>query len=85
MKSNKTKDRAAAGAKSPGTLPAVKKGKPEARKLPDVTGDPEFQQRRIAEAAFRIAERAGFPPGQELDHWLQAEAEIKVSAAKRAK
>jgi hypothetical protein len=27
----------------------------------------------IAETAYLIAEREGFPPGRELEHWLQAE------------
>jgi hypothetical protein len=35
--------------------------------------------RRIAEAAYFIAERRGFAPGAELADWLQAEARISTS------
>jgi hypothetical protein len=37
---------------------------------------PEERQRLIAELAYGIAERRGFGPGNELNDWLQAEAEI---------
>lgn len=37
---------------------------------------PEQRQQLIAQAAYFIAERRGFVPGNELDDWLQAEAEI---------
>ena len=37
--------------------------------------DAEYS-RRIAEAAYFIAERRGFAPGNELADWLQAEAEL---------
>jgi hypothetical protein len=30
----------------------------------------------IAETAYFIAEREGFPEGRELEHWLQAEIEV---------
>jgi len=32
---------------------------------------------RIAQAAYYIAERRGFAPGNELEDWLQAEAEVE--------
>jgi hypothetical protein len=35
---------------------------------------------RIAEAAYRRAERRGFAPGGELDDWLAAEREYEGSA-----
>jgi len=38
---------------------------------------PEVRQRCIAEAAYLIAEREGFPVGRELEHWRQAETEIE--------
>jgi Protein of unknown function (DUF2934) len=37
--------------------------------------DDGARRRRIAERAYRLAERRGFTPGQELDDWLAAEAE----------
>ena len=39
---------------------------------------PEERQQLIAQAAYFIAERRGFVPGNELDDWLQAEAEIEA-------
>ena len=33
----------------------------------------------IAEAAYYRAERRGFAPGQEMDDWLAAEAEISAA------
>jgi hypothetical protein len=45
--------------------------------LPDVE-----RQRRIAEAAYLIAEQEGFPAEREIEHWLQAEATIDQAMAK---
>jgi len=44
---------------------------------PELTpaADDGARRRRIAERAYRRAERRGFIPGQELDDWLAAEAE----------
>lgn len=39
---------------------------------------PEQRQQLIALAAYFIAERRGFAPGNELEDWLQAEAEIET-------
>ncbi len=39
---------------------------------------PEERQQLIAQAAYFIAERRGFAPGNELEDWLQAEAEIEA-------
>ena len=39
---------------------------------------PEQRQELIAQAAYFIAERRGFVPGNELEDWLQAEAEIEA-------
>ncbi len=39
---------------------------------------PEQRQQRIAQAAYFIAERRGFAPGNEIEDWLQAEAEIEA-------
>lgn len=37
---------------------------------------PEQRRDLIAQAAYFIAERRGFAPGNEIEDWLQAEAEI---------
>jgi Protein of unknown function (DUF2934) len=49
----------------------------EAEAVPEVepAADDGTRRRRIAERAYRLAERRGFTPGQELDDWLAAEAE----------
>jgi len=39
---------------------------------------PEQRQQLIAQAAYFIAERRGFAPGDEVEDWLQAEAEIEA-------
>ncbi len=39
---------------------------------------PEQRQQVIAQAAYFIAERRGFAPGNELEDWLQAEAEFEA-------
>jgi hypothetical protein len=36
------------------------------------------RQQLIAEAAYYIAERRGFSPGNELEDWLQAEQEVDL-------
>ena len=38
------------------------------------TVDASERNRHIAEAAYYLAERRGFAPGQEISDWLQAEA-----------
>jgi len=40
------------------------------------TISPEERHRLIAEAAFYRAERRGFAPGDPMQDWLEAEAEI---------
>lgn len=36
----------------------------------------EERHRHVSEAAYYLAERRGFTPGNEHDDWLQAEAEV---------
>ena len=43
---------------------------------PGVKMVPEQRQQRIAQVAYFIAERRGFAPGNEIEDWLKAEAEI---------
>ena len=45
---------------------------------PGVKMVPEQRQPLIAQAAYFIAERRGVAPGNELEDWLQAEAEIEA-------
>ena len=40
------------------------------------TPSPEEVRQLISEAAYYRAKRRGFAPGQELDDWVQAEAEV---------
>ncbi len=40
--------------------------------------EPKQRLQLIAQAAYFIAERRGFAPGNELADWLQAEAEIEA-------
>jgi hypothetical protein len=58
---------------------------PDARTRPAVTAtDTERAQRRyerIAEAAYRRAERRGFASGSEVDDWLAAEREYDAADA----
>ena len=54
--------------------PPVASGKAKKR---SVAIAPEARQRYIAEAAYFIAEREGFPAGREFEHWRRAEAEIE--------
>ena len=51
--------------------------KPRNRKAPKVPGGGAEQRRNYIEvAAYHIAERRGFAPGDPLADWVQAEAEI---------
>ena len=43
---------------------------------PPVAVGPTERHHRITEAAYLRAERRGFPPGCELQDWLEAEAEV---------
>ena len=43
---------------------------------PPVAVSPTERHHRIAEAAYLRAERRAFPPGRELEDWLEAEAEV---------
>ena len=39
---------------------------------------PDEIKRLIAEAAYYRAKERGFKPGQELEDWVQAEAEVRL-------
>ena len=41
--------------------------------------DPRIRYESISRAAYARAEKRGFTPGQELDDWVQAEAEYDSS------
>lgn len=42
----------------------------------DISMSAEERQRMIREAAYYLAERRGFAPGQAMADWLTAEAEV---------
>ena len=52
---------------------------PESRPVTGPAAMPadEERHRMIAEAAYFRAERRGFVPGNELEDWLQAEADVE--------
>ncbi len=37
-----------------------------------------WHEQRVRERAYEIWERAGRPEGKSIEHWLQAEAEIRA-------
>ena len=45
-----------------------------AKKLDQTSDTPTHEQ--TAERAYEIFEQQGRPPGHELEHWLQAEAQL---------
>lgn len=59
--------------------PAAAKAKAKA-KAADVPSD-ELRYEMIAHAAYLRAEQRGFAPGQELDDWLAAAAEVDARLA----
>ena len=74
--------RGKAGAQKPPAMQSVQGAKIAARKRSDAPPTkpaaiaPQERQQFIATVAYLIAERRGFVPGNELDDWLQAEAEV---------
>jgi hypothetical protein len=46
-----------------------------------VLAGPEIRHDIVAQAAYFRAQRRGFEPGQELDDWLAAEAEVDAMLA----
>jgi hypothetical protein len=63
-------------ASAPATGEAAGNSRPASKRTAAKTTKPRHTM--IAEAAYFLAERRGFAPGQELDDWLQAEAEVDV-------
>jgi hypothetical protein len=49
---------------------------PPAAAVSPVFVEPERRYAMVCEAAYFLAERRNFCPGQELEDWLQAEREI---------
>jgi len=45
----------------------------------------EARRRRIAEAAYYISEKRGFPPGCELEDWLAAEGQLNTTPPEQRK
>ena len=57
--------------------PKAAAAKPVRSRAKKPAGVPQEQRRNYVEvAAYHIAERRGFAPGNPLDDWVQAEAEI---------
>lgn len=46
---------------------------------------PKPSEDQVRERAYQLWEQSGRPHGQELDHWLSAEAELKPARKGRAK
>lgn len=74
--------RGKAGAQKPPAMQSTQRTKIAARKRSDAAQAkpaavaPEERQQLIATVAYLIAERRCFVPGNELDDWLRAEAEV---------
>lgn len=65
---------------APRARPDVPQPSAVARRAATLAG-PEVRRDIIAQAAYFRAERRGFEPGQELDDWLAAEAEVDAALA----
>jgi hypothetical protein len=62
---------------APKTAPKAAAAKPARPRVKKAAGVPPEQRRNYVEvAAYHIAERRGFAPGNPLEDWVQAEAEI---------
>ena len=48
--------------------------------MPETEPSAETQRQQIAKRAYALWEQEGRPDGRDLDHWLQAEAELASSA-----
>ena len=69
-------------ASPPAAAPAVKPAKkPKAEPVAVAPITPEERYRQVAEAAYYIAEKRGFAPGNPSDDWYQAEAEVDGKTA----
>lgn len=60
--------------KAAAAKPSEKPAAPRAKKPATIA--PEQRQHYVEIAAYHIAERRGFQPGNVMDDWIQAEAEI---------
>ena len=58
------------------TAPPARTRKPAAATPARTKLTPEARQALIAQSAYLRAERRGFAPGQEMEDWLAAEAEV---------
>lgn len=83
-KEGKPNGRRAPAAKPGGTLGSRRSGQRESSSTGSITGrlesqaegqDPLHQQ--IAERAFFLYERSGFQHGKDLEHWLEAEQQVR--------
>ncbi|MGI8739224.1 MAG: DUF2934 domain-containing protein [Gammaproteobacteria bacterium] len=60
-----------ARAKTPAVKKTAARSKP-VKQTPSLTLNPEERWRMVAVAAYHIAEKRGFSPGNALDDWLNA-------------
>ena len=44
----------------------------------DLAGRPDHLHQQIAELAYVLYERSGFQDGKDLEHWLEAERQVKA-------
>jgi Protein of unknown function (DUF2934) len=58
-----------------GTAPKRQGGYKAGSPAPDVA--PDIRRAMIAEAAYFLAEKRGFSPGDEIQDWLEAESQIE--------
>ncbi|MBA2410112.1 MAG: DUF2934 domain-containing protein [Gammaproteobacteria bacterium] len=63
-------------AKTPTVKKTDARGRTE-KQTPSLTLTPEERWRMVAVAAYHIAEKRGFSPGNPLDDWLNAEREVE--------
>lgn len=81
----KTNGRSASAVKAGGTLGSGRVGRPEASsagfpngRSKDQAEEGEPMHQRIAELAYALYERSGFQQGKDVEHWLEAERQVKA-------
>jgi len=85
---SKSNGRRASGAKAGGTIGSRRAGQRESPSVGPTNGRAEAHTKgqdhlyqQVAERAFSLYERSGFQDGKDLDHWLEAERQVKGEQA----
>lgn len=52
-----------------------------ARELPESTKDKQMTHQEISQRAYEIFMERGCPEGRDLEHWLEAEAQLRARTA----